>query len=237
MLSPESPRGRIILAGIFLSLVGSLLASRLPERGGQSAIFLNLANLLLLGIYLWRTRDLPLARLLLFGVAFGLIELLADFLCVRITKTLDYSPARSTMLFESPWWMPTAWAVVAVQTGYLGALALIRLGWVRGFLISALVGAIQIPIYEELAYGSRWWQYQNCQMIGHTPLYIICAEALIVMGIAPLAKIVLERPGWRRVLVLGVLGGMVTVVAGMIGYGVCEFIPNGFSLGASPQAP
>jgi hypothetical protein len=132
--------------------------------------------------------------------------------------------------------MPTAWAVVAVQTGYLGALALSRLGWVRGLLLSALIGAIQIPLYEELAYGSHWWRYQNCRMLGHTPLYIIVAEALIVVGIAPLAKIVLERAGWRLALTLGVLGGGVTVIAGMIGYGLCEFIPNGFSL-LNPRNP
>jgi hypothetical protein len=205
--------------------------------GGRSALLLNLANLLLLGVYLGRTRDAPLLRLLLFGLAFGLVELLADALCVRITKTLDYSPARSWMLFESPYWMPTAWAVVAVQTGYLGALALSRLGWVRGLLLSALIGSIQIPLYEELAYGSHWWRYQNCRMLGHTPLYIILAESLIVAGIAPLAKIALERPGWKLALALGVVGGIVTVIAGMIGYGICEFIPNGFSLTASPPAP
>jgi hypothetical protein len=237
VLSLKNASGRTILAGIFLSVVGSLLASRWPEGAGRSALFLNLANLLLLGISLWRTRDSALARLVLFGLAFGITELLADFLCVRITKTLDYSPARSLMLFESPYWMPTAWAVVAVQTGYLGALALTRLGWVRGLLLAALIGAIQIPLYEELAYGSNWWHYRNCRMLGHTPLYIILAEALIVMGIAPLAKIVLERPGWRQALALGLLGGIVTVIAGMIGYGLCEFIPNGFSLTASPPAP
>jgi hypothetical protein len=236
VLSLKSASGRTILAGILLSVAGSLLASRQPEWAGRSAVFLNLANLAVLGAVLARTRDAPLARLVVFGLAFGLVELLADFLCVRMTKTLDYSPARSWMLFESPWWMPTAWAVVAVQTGYLGALALSRLGWVRGLLLSALIGAIQIPLYEELAYGSHWWRYQNCRMLGHTPLYIICAEALIVAGIAPLAKIALEKPGWRQALLLGVLGGGVTVVAGMIGYGLCEFIPNGFSLRVSPPA-
>jgi fluoride ion exporter CrcB/FEX len=236
MEEPEKNRYRIVLYSVFLSVCGSVLAAFWPGSDGRTAVALNLANLVLLSGYLWRTRDAALGRLLLFGVAFGVVELLADFLCIRMTRTLSYIPSRSPMLFESPFWMPSAWAVVALQTGFLGAWALRRLGWVRGLLLSALVGAIQIPVYEELAYYAHWWRYTNCRMLSHTPLYIITAEALIVMGIAPLAKRTLERPGWRLALWLGMLGGLVTVVAGMIGYGLCEFIPNGFSLRASPPA-
>ena len=64
----------------------------------------------------------------------------------------------------------------------------------------------------------------------HTPLYIILAEALIVVGIAPLARQVLEKADFRQAAAIGLLAGLWTVVAGMIGYGLCEFIPNGLRL-------
>ena len=42
--------------------------------------------------------------------------------------------------------------------------------------LTAVLGAVNIPFYEEMAYHAHWWQYQNCRMLGHTPLYIIVAE-------------------------------------------------------------
>lgn len=224
MDASNKSRTGIVWWGVVLSVCGSTASALWSGSDGKTAILLNIANLALLGGYLWRTRDRALGRLLLFGVSFGLVELLADFLCVRMTRTLDYTPARSLMLFESPFWMPSAWAIVALQAGYLGALAVQRFGWLRGLLLSALVGAIQIPFYEEMAYYANWWRYQNCRMLGHTPLYIITAEALIVAGIAPLAKLVLEKPGIKRAIGLGLLGGLITVPAGMIGYGLCDYL-------------
>ena len=231
MTDEKKGRRRVVLAGVALSVCGSILFARWPGSDGKTAIALNLANLALLVTYLFRTKDRALGRLLLFGFVFGAIELLADALCVRMTKTLDYSPARSAMLFESPWWMPSAWAVVALQTGYFGAWALDRWGWIKGLALASLIGAIQIPVYEELAYHASWWRYQNCRMLGHTPLYIIVAEALIVAGIAPLARLVLVKSSNVKVVaMLGALAGLWTTFSGMLGYGVAEFIPNGFRL-------
>jgi membrane-bound metal-dependent hydrolase YbcI (DUF457 family) len=227
----ENSRRRTVLAGVALSVCGSILFARWPGSDGKTAVALNLANLALLTVYLFWTKDRALGRLLLFGFVFGAIELLADALCVRMTKTLDYSPARSAMLWESPWWMPSAWAVVALQTGYLGAWALDRWGWIKGLALASLMGAIQIPFYEELAYYAGWWRYQNCRMLGHTPLYIIVAEGLIVAGLAPLALRVLDKSSnVKTAALLGALAGLWTTLAGMLGYGVAEFIPNGFRL-------
>ena len=221
----------MVLAGAALSVCGSALSALRPGLGGKTAIGLNLANLVLLAAYLLLKKDRAMARLLLFGFVFGAVELLADALCVRMTKTLDYSPARSAMLLESPWWMPGAWAIVALQTGYLGAWALDRWGWIKGSALALLIGTVQIPFYEELAYHAHWWRYQNCRMLGHTPLYIILAEGLIVAGIAPLARLVLEKSSnVKAAAILGALAGLWTTLAGMIGYGIAEFLPSGFRL-------
>lgn len=231
MTDEENGRRCVVLAGVALSVCGSILFARWSGSDGKTAVALNLANLALLAAYLFRTKDRALGRLLLFGFVFGAIELLADALCVWMTKTLDYSPAHSAMLFESPWWMPSAWAVVALQTGYLGAWALDRWGWIKGLALASVIGAIQIPVYEELAYHAGWWRYQNCRMLGHTPVYIVVAEALIVAGIAPLARLVLAKSSnIKAAVILGALAGLWTTLSGMLGYGVAEFIPNGFQL-------
>ena len=230
MSDPESARRRTVLWGVSLSVCGSCLFAAWPASDGRTAALLNGANFLLLAVHFLRRRDGPLARLLVFGIALGLVELIADALCVGMTKTLDYAPARSAMLLASPWWMPSAWAVVALQSGYLGAWALRRWGWVRGLALALLMGLIHIPLYEELAYHAHWWRYVHCRQILHTPLYIIVAEGLIVAGIAPLARQVLEKAGFRQAAAIGLLAGLWTVVAGMIGYGLCEFIPNGLRL-------
>ena len=231
MTDAGNSRRRVVLAGVALSVCGSGLAALRPGLGGKTAVALNLANLLLLGVYLLWKKDRALGLLLLFGFVFGAVELLADALCVRMTKTLDYSPARSAMLWESPWWMPGAWAIVALQTGYLGAWALDRWGWIKGLALALLIGTVQIPFYEELAYHANWWRYQNCRMLWHTPLYIVLAEGLIVAGIAPLARQVLSKPpDIKAAALLGALAGLWTTLAGMLGYGACEFIPNDFRL-------
>ena len=46
--------------------------------------------------------------------------------------------------------MPLAWEVVAVQFGYIGLRLWERFGKV-GLLMIALLGAINIPFYEEMA--------------------------------------------------------------------------------------
>jgi Domain of unknown function (DUF6989) len=145
-------------------------------------------------------RDVLLARFLLFGVVVGLTELAADAWLVDYTRTLDYSIGGGPMIWRSPLWMPLAWEVVAVQFGYIGLRLWERFGK-TGLLMIGLIGAINIPFYEEMARRIHWWQYSGCRMISYTPWYIILGE----FGIA-LAKTV-RRPSWRSAVVAGVAGG------------------------------
>ena len=168
-----------------------------------------------------------MGRLLVAAGAFGAVELLADFLCVRCTGTLDYTVARSTLVLTSPWWMPLSWAVVAVQVGVGGDAAIRRFGLVRGAVLGGLLGAMLIPAYEELAWGAHWWRYRHCLCVGHTPVYIVVAEAIIGLGLAGLGYGTLQVCAPRAVIWLGAATGVVTILAGTVGWGMVEFICRG----------
>ena len=190
---------------------------------GRTALALNAVSI---GIFLWhigRYKDGAMARLLVFGLGLGIAELAADALCVRYTRTLDYSVARSVSLGLSPFWMPTAWMIVAAQIGYLGRRLMARFGTGWGMALTALLGAVNIPFYEEMAYHAHWWQYENCRRWGHTPLYIIVAEMVIGLTLGPLAIRAMHADSrWHHAAWAGLVGGLSTIWGGLIGYGLVE---------------
>src|SRR5882724_4859806 len=136
---------RFVVATVLLSVVWTVTMARWTASDGRTAALLALIQVMLYAGYLLRTRDTGMLRLALFGAMFGIVELAADAFCVRFTGTLDYSPAHSAMLGLSPWWMPLAWMIVALQIGCLGAWAIRRFGMWRGTLLGAALGAINIP--------------------------------------------------------------------------------------------
>ena len=198
--------------------------SQSAASDGRSAGILDLLNLaLFVGFAFW-SRDQAMWKMLPAAVAFGLTELLADFLCVRCTGTLDYSVARSTMILESPWWMPLSWVVVAVQVGVGGDAVIRRFGFVRGALLTGLLGAVLIPFYEQMAWGAHWWRYRNCLLLGHAPAYVVVAEAIIGVGLATFGRLVLRICSRGAAIPLGAIAGLVTIVGGIVGWGSVEFI-------------
>src|SRR5689334_21508244 len=130
------------------------------SRRGRTGVRMPLLNIgetcLLVGFTLVR-RDALLARFLLFGVVVGCTELAADAWLVDYTRTLDYSIGGGPMIWRSPLWMPLAWEIVAVQFGYIG-LRLWEWFGKTGLLLIGLLGAINIPFYEEMARRIHWWQ-------------------------------------------------------------------------------
>jgi hypothetical protein len=219
-------RLRVVLLTIVLSLITVFTVRGKPWSNGNIAATLGIVNTSLLMGAAYRQRDRGLGCVILFGAVFGVVELLADALCVAFTRTLDYSPSGSAMLFLSPWWMPIAWLVVSVQIGYLGAWVIDRIGLVRGALLTALFGAINIPFYEEMARFAHWWQYDNCHMLPgtHTPVYIVIAELLIGLCLGPLVWITLRATSWRQSIGYGLLGGLSTIIGGLLGYGLVEWV-------------
>ena len=199
----ERGRLRIVIATINVMAVS--LLSFAPWSDWRTGAALNFVdNCLLIGFALVR-RDVLLWRFLIFGTIVGFTELTADAWLVDYTRTLDYSAGGGPMIWRSPVWMPLAWEVVAVQFGYIGLRLWERFGK-TGLVIIGLLGAINIPFYEEMARRIHWWEYSGCRMISYTPWYIILGEFGIAVVFAWLARMV--RRSACRAVVAGVFGGV-----------------------------
>jgi hypothetical protein len=196
----------VVIATIAINIIAVSLLAFAPWSDWRTGAALNIVdNCLLIGFALFR-RDKFLGRFLLFGLVVGLTELPADAWLVDYTRTLDYSIGGGPMIWRSPLWMPLAWEVVAVQFGYIGLRLWERFGR-AGLLMIGLLGAINIPFYEEMARRIHWWQYGGCRMISFTPWYIILGEFGIAVALTLLARKL--RPGsWRTAILAGAAGGL-----------------------------
>ncbi len=214
--SLERGRLRVVLATIAIDVIAVSLLAFAPWSDWRTGFGLNLVdNALLVGFVLVR-RDALLARFLLFGLAVGLTELAADAWLVDYTRTLDYSIGGGPMIWRSPIWMPLAWEVVAVQFSYLGLRLWERFGGI-GLLLVALLGAINIPFYEQMARKIHWWQYSGCRMLSFTPWYIILGEFGIALALALLAQ-TLRRGSWRTAIGAGIAGGIAIFVCYVLSF-------------------
>ncbi len=218
----SSDQGRlyIVVTTIVINIVAVALLTFAPWSDWKTGVALNLVdNLLLLG-YVAIRRDVLLARFMVFGLAVGFTELAADAWLVDYTRTLDYSIGGGPILWRSPLWMPFAWEIVAVQFGCVGLWLWQRFnGW--GLATIGVLGAINIPYYEEMARRINWWEYSNCRMISYTPYYIILGE----FGIAILLTVLVKRlvqGNWTTALLAGAAGGAGILVCYAIAYGLTD---------------
>ena len=219
--SLERGRLAVVLATVLINVVAVSLLAFAPWSDWRTGVALNLIdNSLLIGFAAVR-RDAVLGRFLLFGLAVGLTELAADAWLVDYTRTLDYSVGGGPMIWRSPIWMPLAWEVVAVQFGYIGLRLWERFGR-TGLLLIAILGAINIPFYEQMARKIHWWQYSGCRMLSFTPWYIIVGEFGIALALALLAR-TLRRGSWGTAVAAGVAGGLSIFIC----YAAAFFITDG----------
>ena len=202
----EPQRLMVVLATIVIDVVAVTLLIFAPWSNWRTGLALNLFDNLLLIRFVLLKRDRVLARFILFGLVVGFTELAADAWLVDFTHTLDYSIGGGPMIWRSPVWMPLAWEVVAVQFGYIGLRLWERFGKL-GLLMIGLLGAINIPFYEEMARRIHWWQYTGCRMISFTPWYIILGEFGIALAFTLLAR-TLRRGSWLMAVAAGVAGGI-----------------------------
>ena len=216
----EPKRLRIVIATIIINVVAVALLTFAPWSDWRTGLALNLFdNALLVGFVLLH-RDGLLARFMIFGLAIGFTELAADAWLVQYTHTLDYAIGGGPMLWKSPLWMPFAWEVVAVQFGYLGLRLQEHFGRF-GLVIIGLLGAVNIPYYEEMAKRIHWWKYSGCRMISGTPYYIILGEFLIAVAFAWLVR-KSRRGGVASAILLGIMGGVAIFISYAIAYGITD---------------
>jgi len=219
-ISLERGRLWIVLATIAINIVAVSLLTLAPWSDWRTGAALNVVdNCLLVGFVLFRS-DALLARFLLFGLLVGFAELPADAWLVDYTRTLDYSIGGGPMIWRSPLWMPLAWEVVAVQFGYIGLRLWERFGK-AGLVMIGLLGAINIPFYEEMARRIHWWQYSRCRMTSFTPWYIILGEFGIAIALALFAK-TLRRGSWRRAVIAGIGGGLSIFVCHVLAFWITD---------------
>ena len=216
----EPKRLRVLIATIVINVVAVALLALAPWSDWKTGLALNLVdNALLLG-YVYLHRDGLLLRFMIFGLFAGLSELAADAWLVDFTHTLDYSIGGGPMLWRSPLWMPFAWQVVAVQFGYLGLRLQEHFGRF-GLVIIGMLGAVNIPYYEEMARRLHWWRYSGCHLLSGTPLYIILGEFLIAIGFAVLAR-KFRRGHFVGSIAAGVVGGGIIFLSYALAYGLID---------------
>jgi hypothetical protein len=216
----ERARLRVILLTIAIAVISVVIFSFLPWSNWRTAVALNLVNNTIVIAHAIRHRDRLMWHLILFGFVLGVTELAADAWLVDATRTLDYSPGGGLFIWRSPFWMPLAWEMVAVQFAYIGLRLGERYG-LRGLLLSGLLGAVNIPFYEEMALRTHWWRYVDCRMLLHTPYYIILGEFAIIASFGALAR-GLRRESVPRTIALGVLGGGCIFAAYALAFWITE---------------
>ncbi len=168
--------------------------------------------------YLLRTGDPIIGRLLFFGLLVGFGELPADHFGVVTTQTLVYPPG-PPLIWDSPFYMPFAWAIIFVQLGYVAWYAGRRYNLAAVCVALAVIGGINIPVYEFLAKFADFWFYQNTPMLfGVTPYYVILAESLLTLALPLVVLPLSERTRAGLLIALAAVESLWIFVAGWIAF-------------------
>jgi len=148
-----------------------------------------------------------LGRLMLVGLVAGICELFTDASGQYVVHSLIY-PVGELTIWTSPLYMPLSWLVTLTYLGYISWRLRAFFGWRIAILLCGLLGAIDIPIFEEISYHGGWWRYVPTRlMFGHTPVYVALFEGLVVASL-PLLFDRLERRSWIETVALGAAIGI-----------------------------
>ncbi len=173
-----------------------------------------LTALLLVFLSTMRTFRPLLGRLMLVGLIAGICELFTDASGQYVVHSLVY-PTGELTIWTSPLYMPLSWLVTLTYLGYISWRLRALLGWRVAIILCGLLGAIDIPLFEEISYYGGWWRYESTHlMLGHTPAYVALFEGLIV-AVLPLLFDRLERRTWIETVILGIFIGIWMAVAAL----------------------
>lgn len=205
--APDSTRLIFVLITMGLSNVDDLLAYWLHTDKGW-IIASALTGLLLAAIvgFIIHYRDELFARLALFGLFAGFAELPADHYAVAVVKILVY-PLHGPFIWSSPLYMPFSYIIVMVQLGYLGYWLTQRWGLVWATVAIAVLGGVNVPLYEYLANRAEFWYYHDCHMLFGTVPYITIFTETFFSLVLPFLVSLLPRVSWPVVALLGALEG------------------------------
>ncbi|HZS75424.1 MAG TPA: hypothetical protein VFA41_02325 [Ktedonobacteraceae bacterium] len=195
----------VVLVGIVLCFVSTLIDA-VTRWWYVGAVDVFLALYWLAFVVAWKEARTLLGRFMLAGLIAGICELFTDASGHYVVHSLIY-PVGEWMLWASPIYMPLSWVVILTHLGYVGWRLRALPGLRPAMLVCGLWGAIQIPLYEEMAYYGGWWRYTPTHlMLGHTPAYVLLFEGLIVACL-PLLYDRIERRSWLQVTVIGIVLG------------------------------
>lgn len=217
MADPMNPgRWKLVIVMSVIGMVGAGVAAKWV-LGWKAAAVMTFAELAAVLVYWAKTKDPIIPKLLLFGLIVGFGELASDAYSVVAKGTLVY-PAGEPLIWASPFYMPVSWLAIMVQGGFMAWALRQRFGLGKAVLILVAVGGSYVPLYEYLARNANFWYYQNCKMLlGHTPYYVILAEALLCGALPFLMK---DLPGltWGRTVLFAVVESAVILGASVLAF-------------------
>jgi len=200
-------------------IIARLVASHL-EWGWPFAAALAFGMTAVFLAYAFIMDDDLLKKVVLFAIVAGFTELAADWWLVDITKTLVYAP-NEPFIWKSPLYMPFAWTMVLTNIGLAGYFLLYKEPKWLAVLITVLIGAIVIPLFEHWAKGAGWWFYRDSKMIWDVPYYIILGEGLICAFLGIIINY-LNHHRFRNFIFFGILQGLWIWVSYYIAFRVFE---------------
>jgi uncharacterized protein with NAD-binding domain and iron-sulfur cluster len=215
--SPHKKEVVFILGTMAATLLFALIDARFHlGYASASALAIGMYSIIALQALAWR--DAFLKKMLVFALAAGITELIADNWLVNGIGSLFY-PTEQLHIWASPFYMPLAWAVILIQVGYLGGLLGMRKSLAASMAISFFIGVVFIPVFESCAKYAGWWYYESSSKIFETPYYIILGEGLICTAI-PLAFHKIVRKSWLAIVVMGIALGLWIYASYFIGYSI-----------------
>lgn len=212
----DQRRLKFVLYSIAQLLVVNIASSQMQAtQYWKGAVFAVMLNLACYAAYITYYRDWKLLRWLMVVVVAGFVELIADWwLVTRAGPVIDGQATGNLVygvmpkIWESPAYMPLAWAGVLVQILALGVWFESRMGIAKATLLTAVIGGINIPAYEAIARFAQWWIYVNVPMaVKNAPWYIVVGEFLCSI---PLVWIGLraQRARPATLVGLGIIAGL-----------------------------
>lgn len=206
-----------VLASVAVALAGSGAAAawRAPDVFAVAA-----PAVVVVLVAGWRvTGDGRLGWVLVFGAAFGLVELAVDWYHVARLRAFVYLDYGGLRVVASPWYMPLGWAGLVAQMGYGTLWIAERRGRGVAVAAAAAAGTAIPPLHEQFAAAAGAWYYPTARLrLLATPGWVVLGYGLTMALVAATVVALYRRDGWGRAV-----AGAAIAAAAMLPVGVALF--------------